>query len=161
MHIRMIPLLIPLLGGSAALAQSASPEVVSAAGGAHANANASISYTIGQPVFETVAAGGNTLTQGFQQPWADVSTEVPATAAAGISVYPNPTRHIMHVVYPGVTQGQRYELRDADGRLVLTDRIQRQDTELDLSTYATGLYTLRLLDATERTVNIFKITINQ
>lgn len=158
----MLPLLIPLLGGTAAMAQTASPEVISSAGAAHANANAGISYTIGQPVYETVS-GGSTLTQGFQQPWADVSTEMGPSIAAtpGINVYPNPTRHIMHVVYPTATQGQRLELRDADGRLVLSDRIQHQDTELDLGAFATGLYTLRLLDAAERTVNIFKITINQ
>jgi hypothetical protein len=49
-------------------AQSVSPEVVSTAGGYFENANASLSWTLGEPATETYSTGNIILTQGFQQP---------------------------------------------------------------------------------------------
>jgi hypothetical protein len=49
-------------------AQSLSPKVIASAGGYFASANASLSWTLGEPVTATFTNGNNMLTQGFQQP---------------------------------------------------------------------------------------------
>lgn len=50
-------------------AQSLSPTVISSTGGFSSNANGSLSYTVGEmTMVQTFSAGGNILTQGFQQP---------------------------------------------------------------------------------------------
>jgi hypothetical protein len=49
-------------------AQTTSPDVVSSSGAYFSNANASLSWTLGELATETLANGGNILTQGFQQP---------------------------------------------------------------------------------------------
>lgn len=162
MTLRTISLLIPLLAAAGGTAQSVSPEVFSTAGGHGSAGDDQISWTIGEPVTATVAAGANTLTQGFQQPWADISTGEDGVIANGpsITVYPNPTRHILNLVYDEVPGKDRFELRDAEGRLVHTDRVVATQTVLDMETYATGMYVLRLFGADENVLRTFKITIN-
>jgi hypothetical protein len=49
-------------------AQTTSPDVVTSSGAYFSNANASLSWTLGELATETFANGGNILTQGFQQP---------------------------------------------------------------------------------------------
>ena len=49
-------------------AQATSPEVTASSGAYFSNATGSISWTLSEPVTETYTNGGNTLTQGFQQP---------------------------------------------------------------------------------------------
>ncbi len=106
----------------------------------------SITYTIGEPVFATVAGSANVLTQGFEQPWSDVSTSVAFAPeeAPGITVFPNPTRHLLHVVFTGERTGDRYELLDAAGRLLQSGQLSAQDDLLDMTPFAAGQYLLRV-----------------
>lgn len=50
-------------------AQYLSPQVVASAGGYQANANGSLSFTIGETSTQTLSSSGYKLTQGFQQPF--------------------------------------------------------------------------------------------
>lgn len=140
-------LLLPAMlaiGTHAAHAQS----VVAGGGGHHADTNTTISYTIGEPVTATVASEGNILTQGFQQPWADVSTIIGEAYhnASGIMVYPNPVRHVLHIAMEMPADDQRYTLHDAMGRLIIEGRITGAITDLDLDRQASGGYLLRVSD---------------
>ncbi len=54
-------------------AQSLSPKVIASAGGYFASANASLSWTLGETMGQTFSNGGNTLTQGFQQPYVNLT----------------------------------------------------------------------------------------
>ncbi|MCC6541361.1 MAG: T9SS type A sorting domain-containing protein [Flavobacteriales bacterium] len=135
-------------------------QVVSGGGGHHVNATDAISYTIGETVINTVSASGTTLTQGFNQPWADITTLVADTEeAVTITVYPNPVRHTLHIDAGSTTQAQRYFLHDAAGRLVTEGRIGSSITELDMQAYASGGYFLRVLSDENTTLKSFKISI--
>jgi len=62
---------IIIIGGLlsfAVAAQSLSPEVIASSGDYYENANASLSWTLGEIATETYSGGSNILTQGFQQP---------------------------------------------------------------------------------------------
>ena len=106
----------------------------------------SITYTIGEPVFATVSSASNVLTQGFEQPWADISTSVAVAPEEdpGITVFPNPTRHILHVVFTGTRTGDRYDLMDAAGRLLQSGPLNARDNLLDMTPFAAGQYLLRV-----------------
>jgi len=138
-----------------ALAQT----VVSGGGGHHSNATTAISYTIGEPVIATVSAAGTTLTQGFQQPWADITTEVTNTTTdlPEISVYPNPVRHTLHIAVDQGADAQHYFLHDGAGRLVTEGRLSSTLTDLDMQPYASGSYVLRVLGNDHSTLQTFKI----
>jgi hypothetical protein len=76
-------------------AQSLSPTVIASTGGFSSNANGSLSYTVGEmTMVQTFSAGGNILTQGFQQPTNDSVPvgllDVTQDDFGAFVVYPNP-----------------------------------------------------------------------
>ena len=158
-----IPFAILLLASAPCFGQSTSPQVFSTAGGEGTTGTSKMTWTIGEPVIETISSGGPTLTQGFQQPWADIHTDVPLAteSGSGITVYPNPTRHFVHVVYAEAPVGDRYELRNALGQLLMQDRVQGSTTDLDMTNLASGSYYLRLLNDQQATKKTFTINVTR
>ena len=75
-------------------AQMLTPTVISTTGAFASNANGSLSYTVGEmTMVETFSAGGNILTQGFQQPTPKAVTgllDMTQDAFGSMVVYPNP-----------------------------------------------------------------------
>ncbi len=154
---RDLLLLFALAPSATAIGQ----QVVASGGGDHASGAARISYTIGEPVIETVAASGSTLTQGFNQPWADITTvvEEAVTDPGAVTVYPNPVRHILHIAVNGAADADRFILHDAAGRQVTDGRISSSLTELNMEPYASGSYYLRVLGTDDKTQRSFKISV--
>lgn len=136
-------------------------QVFSAGGAEHVQADRSIAFTVGEPVTITVSSPSATLTQGFQQPWADIHTGVAEEATEGIRVYPNPTRHVLYVDHPAHADGDRYELLDASGARVLEGPIIGSLTELDMERFASGGYVLWLHEAERPAIRSFKITVTR
>lgn len=154
---------LPLAAALLALPLAAgAQDVVATGGGEGSGGNHSMSWTIGQPVIKTVTAAGNTLTQGFQQPWADVTAvvEEQGSATLAIRAYPNPADHILNVDMSGVQGQSRLEMMDAAGQLVLQAAATGERTQLDLTGQSVGLYILRVLNAEGMPMRTFKININ-
>lgn len=139
----------------------AAQQVVCAAGQEHANADRSITYTLGEPVNTTVAGASATLTQGFNQPWAMITSAVEETAGEVILVYPNPTRHELYVNNPAHREGDRFRLLNAAGALVLDGDATGRITTLDMEGYATGGYLLQLYSPEKKTLRTFKISVTR
>lgn len=136
-------------------------QVLSNGGADHHGAPGSIAYTIGEPVTTTVSQGASTLTQGFHQAWV-VITSIPdhaRTEPAGITVYPNPVRHTLHVNMERPQEAQHYGLYDGAGHLVTSGRIANTLTAIDMEDHASGAYVLRLFGTEENIVKSFKISI--
>ncbi len=138
-------------------------QLVGSAGGDLSGTTTSLSFSIGEPVTATADGGIAALTQGFQQPWADVSTVVGAgpLPAADIEVYPNPARHLVYISVPGAAVGDMYRLFDTDGRLVSGDKLDGSLTELDITPWAAGAYFLRLSDAHQQPLGTFRINVTR
>ncbi len=156
---RTSTLILTLALAPAAIAQ----QVIAGGGGDHANSTGRITYTIGEPVIATASTGGHTLTQGFQQPWAGISTLVDdeVDPLIGINVYPNPVRHVLYIDAPFGANADRFVLYDAVGRQVTDGRITGTETQLDMQPYASGGYILRVISANEMRQQAFKITLTQ
>jgi len=135
-------------------------QVIGSAGGVLIGTDATIEYNIGEAVIGTVESGNAMLTQGFEQPWAQIITLVPAedTDDAAV-VYPNPVRHFLNIQVPEQGVGQDYRFMDAAGRLVAHGQLAAIRTELDTEPLASGSYMLLLINpVTERTQS-FRIII--
>ncbi len=154
---RKSTLILTIALAPAAIAQ----QVIAGGGGNHTNSTGRITYTIGEPVFTTASTGGHTLTQGFQQPWADISTlvEEEVEPIIGINVYPNPVRHVLYIDVPDGANADRFVLYDATGRQVTDGRIIGTGTQLDMQPYASGGYILRVIGANDTHQQAFKITL--
>ncbi len=135
-------------------------QVIASGGGAYSSATNAISVTIGEPIIITASGPANTLTQGFQQPWADITTTVEDFGnGPSINVYPNPVRHTLYIAIDDPSRFGQVLLLDAVGRQVVDSRITSTITELDMQQYASGGYILRVFNADQREVKSFKISL--
>jgi hypothetical protein len=83
------------------IGQSLSPEVIASGGDYFIGSNATLSWTLGEPITETYTAGGNILTQGFQQHNYNVTSindpNHPDNSAIKINIYPNPAMENINI----------------------------------------------------------------
>lgn len=134
-------------------------EVVSTQGDYYTNSATSVSFTIGETVIDTGTSGSVDLTQGFQQTnWNFVGLEdlKPGFTA---SVFPNPVRASL-TIEVDVFENVRYELLDEQGRLISTGDLQGTQTQIEASALAPGAYSIRLNDAENEKMKVFKLIKN-
>jgi hypothetical protein len=135
-------------------------EVVTTAGSYGETTSGSLSWTIGEPVIETITNETNTLTQGFQQSKLTVTT-INDLKVSGIelSVYPNPTNSFLSIEVK--TDKQRdflLSLFDLNGRLILQKKMAGNKQTIKMQNYKPGTYILKVTEANKeiRTYQIVK-----
>ena len=122
-------------------------EVVTTAGSHGETTSGSLSWTVGEPVIETITDGTNTLTQGFQQSKLTV-TAISDLKVPGIelSVYPNPTNSFLSIEVK--TDKQRdllLSLFDLNGRLILQKKMAGNKQTINMQNYKSGTYILKVM----------------
>ncbi|MFH2142661.1 MAG: T9SS type A sorting domain-containing protein [Bacteroidota bacterium] len=133
-------------------AQSLTPEVISTSGGYNENSNASLSWTIGEPVIETFQDTAAILTQGFHQTNLTV-VQVEKLDATNINciVYPNPTTdHLMVKIENFNKEKILLELYDVKGVKLFDKEVSNQITDIDFSNYQAANYYLKVLLSGEK-----------
>tara|TARA_B110000093_G_scaffold168771_1_gene196177 strand:- start:420 stop:893 length:474 start_codon:yes stop_codon:yes gene_type:complete len=130
-------------------------EVVSSQGDSYSNGSANIDFTIGEVIINTGTDGTNDLTQGFHQTnWNFLGVEDFAPSYEAI-IYPNPTSDVLNIrtsTFENVT----YTLYDAQGKLVMQDKLSAEQTPIQVSQLALGSYSLTLSNETQN-LKIFKL----
>ena len=130
-------------------------EVVSTQGDSYSNAGGNIDFTIGEVIINTGTNGINDLTQGFHQTnWNFVGLEDHAPSYEAI-IFPNPTSEVLNIrtsTFENVT----YTLYDAQGKLILQDKLSAEQTPIQVSQFAQGSYSLTLSNKTQN-LKIFKL----
>ena len=118
-------------------------EIVSTQGDSYTNASGNIDFTIGEVIINTGTDGTNDLTQGFHQTnWNFVGLEDHAPSYEAI-IFPNPTSEVLNIrtsTFKNVT----YTLYDAQGKLVLQDKLSAEQTPIQVSQLAPGAYSITL-----------------
>ena len=134
-------------------------QAIGTAGGRYENGSAIIEYNIGEAVIGTVSNNGTTLTQGFEQPWVEISTLVAASEPGEeVLIYPNPARHFLNIKQESGL-ARSYAMVDARGREVLAGSLTGILTELDTEKLAGGSYVLRINTINNTPEQAFRIII--
>src|ERR1035437_2417307 len=126
---KIILLILFLFWGSAlAYCQSVKPDVITTAGNSDANANNSVSWTIGECISETFSNVDNKLTQGYQQGIYEIITVVDNTEnGLKIIVYPNPaTDYVNLEIQLQDNHKLFYQLYDMNGRRLKNESISSE-----------------------------------
>jgi len=129
-------------------AQSISPEVMGSAGDQSTVGSTSVSWTIGEPLVETVAGGGNQVSQGFHQPsYLLVALDNPFAQHLEVDVFPNPTQE--RVFFEFVREDNSplaVRLINLDGQLLEEQTsLELQDRmEFNLSQVPSGQYFIQV-----------------
>lgn len=155
----LIKILIPFCFwgyGTVLQAQNTIP----AAGGNGIGSEGTISYTVGQIVFNTFSGANGTISQGVQQPY-EISVITAIENTQGItlacSVYPNPTSRLIKLKVESFDlENLRYMLYDINGVMLLDKKIESEETEISLDSFTSSFYFLKVLNKNTE-VKIFKI----
>lgn len=133
-------------------------EVVASAGETQKDDNYEVSWTIGEPIIETVANGTVILTQGLLQ------TKLIATAVnksqnrdIEIKVYPNPTQDFLNIHLNKITEKATYSLFDLNGKLIEQKSIITIDVKLDMTKFPKGTYLLKLSQKNRQPLQTYKV----
>ena len=140
----------------------ASQQVIAPAGTSSTVSNATVSWTIGEPLTTTISNSNYLISQGFQQPLAnDIATNLNKVNQDGInvSVFPNPTTDNINIRLTNNIQELKADLFDIDGKLLQRQIIKtaQSEVQLDLMGYAVAAYLLKVYSSDERTNISFKI----
>jgi hypothetical protein len=149
-------LIYALFMGVLVHAQSLGQTVLSTSGDHFQNGSAALSWTIGEPVINSLENGSVRLTQGFHQPYLTVSSVIEAQNENLVRVYPNPTIAILSIDFAS-TGEYRAELFDVLGRKLNTFNIIGNHYELDLNEYPAANYLLKCYDTENKSISTFKI----
>jgi hypothetical protein len=130
-------------------------EVVSTQGDSYSNGSGSIDFTLGEVIIATGTDGTNDLTQGFHQTnWNFLSVEDFAPNYE-VTVFPNPTEDVLNI-WTSIFENVTYTLYDAQGKLVMQDKLSAEQTPIQVSQLAPGSYSLTLNNQTQN-LKTFKL----
>jgi len=117
----------------------------------------SISFTIGEPIIETLGNEDHILTQGFQQSNRDIATGNNELEYLSINIYPNPTTDFVTVELSEI-QELDYQLFDLNGIILSHGQISQTETTISLNNYIPSIFILKLIDNNQgnRTFQIVK-----
>jgi hypothetical protein len=133
-------------------------EVIASSGAELSNANAQMSFTIGEPVIQTAENGSNILTQGYHQTKLEVLAVAELTNY-DVSIYPNPTRDRIVFEMDNYTNMVTLDLLDANGRLVRSTKHYPSTgkAQIEMNDLASGVYLLNVSMQEDGHANVYRI----
>jgi hypothetical protein len=152
-------LFVSCFGLTSVFAQNAIP----ATGGDATGANGSASYTVGQVAYTTNAGSNGSSAQGAQQAYEIFTTLGLAEGNAVILevlAFPNPTTDFLTLTVDGKSvDGLSFQLYDLKGKLIKSNEIKSETTQIVMSELARGNYFISVSN-NERTIKSFRIIKN-
>jgi len=155
---RIIILIILLVSIKAVYSQSLYPEVISCFGGFAKNENVQLTWTAGEPFYETVTNNNNSLTQGFNQSsYISSLTGLNAIAGSKISCFPNITSDFVNVSMKSeILSGLYLQISDLQGKILFSKKAITNEERINLSKFSQGEYLLTITD-NKQIIKSFKI----
>jgi len=137
-------------------------EVVTTSGGYGSSASAKVTWTIGEPVTETVTGTNSILTQGFNQ--GDLIITIikdPELSGLNIKAYPNPaTDHLKISVGNSDLDYLDYILFDIRGQVIKKNKLKGVQSEIPMGNLVPSTYFLKIYKNNTE-IAIFKIIKNK
>lgn len=138
-------------------------ETIPATGANATGSGGTVSYTVGQIIYQTFSETTGTVFQGVQQPY-EISVVTAIENTEGITleykVYPNPTNgQIILTTNLFDKDGFRYRIYDLNGILLMDKLIESDKTEISIGSLPPSIYFLKVLIKSKE-VKTFKIIKN-
>lgn len=140
--------------------QSLIPTVVGSTGAFGTSASGNIDWTVGEMMTETFN-GGNSITQGFHQPWVNIATSVSTLPSVSeFDVYPNPVSDYLNVHFFGADNSSyTFDLYDVQGRIVFSKSIEDLSLNvIPMGNLNVGIYYLNIYNTPSNTKVSFTIS---
>ena len=126
--------------------QSIERDVIATAGDHFVAPTFSLSWTLGEPVTETISNDGIMLTQGFHQgEFKLTAIREPLAEQFDITVFPNPTPDILNIRFNSeMNEIITVQLYSMTGEKILFQRTQDKNIQLNLANLSNASYLLSL-----------------
>ncbi len=116
-------------------------------GGEATGSGGTASYSIGQMVYGTVTGTNGSVAQGVQQAF-EISTTLGIEdnlINLSFIAYPNPTSNVLTLKVSNFNQNNmEYALFDIQGRLLIQQKIQQENTQIPMQNLASDTYFLKV-----------------
>jgi hypothetical protein len=134
-------------------------EIISTSGDFFSNSYGSYSFTLGEPVIETLTGAENILTQGFQQSQEPAHPYEGPESKIVVNADPNPTRDLLKVTLENTeSKDFIYKIYNSQGSMVSTGEFTGQYAEIHCESLYPSLYILKVYSG-EKQVKSLKIII--
>ena len=136
-------------------------ESVNASGGNATGSGGSVSYSLGQVISTTNSGASGTVSQGVQQPY-EIFTLIKESMvhSLSLSVLPNPTTDRLTLqINEYDKQKLGYQLFNIQGKLLISETISGNQTQIDMSKLPSATYFIHVNQANKK-VQSFKIIKN-
>jgi Secretion system C-terminal sorting domain len=153
-----IVLIVLCVFGSGGLIQA--QNVVSTAGGDASGSNGSISYTIGQIIYTTNISTSGTNAQGIQQAyeiWVKDGVNESGYNPLISYIFPVPTSDFISLFVKNCEFAYlNYQVFDINGKLLLNNQIEGEETRINLENFLPSTYFLKVFYRNQE-IKLFKI----
>ncbi len=148
--------LLFVLGLTGILAQ----ESVNTSGGDTSGSGGSVSYSVGEVLYQTTSGTNGSVAEGVQLPY-EISAVTAIEEAKGtglsVSAYPNPaTDHLTLEIHALNTDNLSYQLYDIQGKLLQNEKINRNQVNISMGHLIPATYFVSVTHGSQR-VKLFKI----
>ena len=131
-----------------------------ASGGNSSGTGGSVSYSVGQIVYDSFFGSNDTVSQGVQQPY-EISVVNEIISFKDIllqcSAFPNPAKDILNLTVGDYKfDNLTYYLFDSNGKLLQSKRIESNLTTISMSLLAPSSYFLKVMEGNS-VLKTFKI----
>lgn len=135
-----------------------SQEVVTTSGGYAESTSAKVTWTVGEPVTETVIGTNSILTQGFNQGDLIITlVKNPEESGLILKVFPNPANDRVNIsVVQTEIENLRYILTDINGKVLSNNKLQGYETDIPVSDLSPALYLLKIYKG-RKEIGVYKI----
>lgn len=131
-----------------------------ASGGDVTGTNGSVSYSVGQVVYLTSTGTNGSISEGVQQPY-EISevlgTEDFSNLISDVKIYPNPSTDVLTLNLVNQDNLELdYQIIDNNGKLLTSDKIIANETNIDVAALPSSIYYLRITNLNKE-VKTYKI----
>lgn len=155
-----ILMLILLIGVNRLSAQNIH-ETIPVSGGEATGSSGSISFTVGQVVYQTYQGTNYSEAQGVQQPYEISIVDIEDGNMPGsVSVFPNPTDGLLWLIYNNKNGEEfNYQVTDITGKIIFGSSPANREVTINMNELPAGTYFLNICNMSNETKS-FKIIKN-
>ena len=149
-----------LLVVAAAQSQEVARSVIASGGAAELSGPIAVSWSLGQPVHQTLESAATTITQGYQQPEILLvgTSEIPQEL--DLSIYPNPSHQFLFIDWTasGGAEVAEVAVLGVDGKALFRQQLVEGQNQIATHQLPAGTYVLAFYQAGQQVgSSIFQI----
>jgi hypothetical protein len=141
------------------LSQNVSQNVISNAGNYYNSADFSVSWTVGQPVINTLESNNIIVTQGFQQSKFSISKIEENISNFDVKIFPNPASDFINVIVNTENNiSLLLKILDINGHVVRQAKTgNNKESTINIKKLPESIYFIKVINKTDNTYNVYKL----